>query len=151
MALVQHFPKRARSPEEQAIWLRDYLADLDSFSVQEVESACTSWRQSDAGSFPKIGELLSSIKKFKPRETERVNAWEPIPDSEFDALPLSEQARHHRILAIQAKRDAGPMWIGGRQAGPQELSADWHRLSAVAKNHSTEAGRLDEILRESRN
>lgn len=150
MALMQHFPKRARSPEEQAIWLRDYLADLDCCSVSEVDRACTAWRQSEEGSFPKVGQLLAYIGKFKPTEFERAIPWNPAPESEFDAMPLSEQIRQHKLLSDRAKMKAGPMWKNGRQAGPEELGPDWHRWKAVAKNHDAEVDRLGDILRKAR-
>ena len=148
MALAQHFPKSSRSPEEQAIWLRDYLADLDQFPADEVEAACSAWRRTDAAKFPKIGELLIRLRQFSPSKEETARRWEPVQDAVYDAMSLTEKIRYHRIAANEAKCRAGPQWLKRAPALPSDMPKKWHEGRAVAKNHENEASRLDQIMRE---
>ena len=152
-ALALHYPKGQRTDREQALWLADYAADLDKFSLPQIARACQDWRRSTARTFPKVGELLDLIRKDLDRPTTKSTAWQPLSDEEYDALGLADKIRHQRILANEARLRGG----GNTQRGPNgiriplEPGPRLERFEAEkerADRHTAEAVRLTEKLEE---
>ena len=140
--------KAVRSGEESERFLKDYLADIQDFPLEAIQKACAEWRKSGSTRFPTPGQLIPLIRQHVAAPTpERAEPWKPLSDLAYDELSLRDKIRHHRILANEARRKAGPMWLNGRPAGPEELPPRWHEWSARAENHEAEAQRLSRFLR----
>lgn len=73
--------------------------------------------------------------------------WRPLSDAEYAGLSLRGKVEHHRILAHEARRKAGPMWKDGRPAEPHELSQRWHEWTQRAEWHEAESARLAKHMR----
>lgn len=154
-ALGAHYTRPVRSPEEHARFLQDYLDDLHGFPIEAIRLAVRSWRQSEATRFPKSGEFLVHVRRHADKsDGEKPKAWSDLTNEEYEALPLRAKARHHRILAHQARRKAGPMWTNtgklGRALKLEDMPQHWHSWRARADNHDKEANRLEELVRQAR-
>jgi len=148
-ALAVHCRPPLMEAEKRALWLRDWCEDLAKFPIGAVRVACRKYRNSGATKFPTPGQLVPMVRaeaEQKPA-AERVQPWRPLTDDEYEALSLRGKIEHQRILAGQARRKAGPMWLNGRPAGPDELPERWHEWTKRAENHEAEADRLRRYLR----
>ena len=136
---------------QRAGWLRDWCADLAEFPIEAIAAGCRKWRHSGSTKFPTPGQLLPLIRAELPQRREAVNAepWRPISDAEYEALKLPEKIRHHRILAHDARRKAGPMWVNGKHCTAEEMPEGWRRWNEQAERHEAEAARLTKYLRHS--
>lgn len=144
--------KAVRSGEESERFLKDYLADIQEFPLEAIQKACQKWRTSGQTKFPVPGQLIPLIRGFVSAApaTEQVDAWKPLSDLAFDALGLRDKIRHHRILANEARRKAGPMWVNGKPATPEEMPPHWHEWMSRAENHQAEGQRLNGALKRAR-
>lgn len=140
--------KAVRSGEEQERFLKDYLADIQEFPLEAIQKACGKWRQSGQVKFPTPGQLIPLIRGCMAAEPGRhVEFWRELTDAEYEALSLRGKIEHQRILANLARRKAGPMWLNGKPAAPDELPQRWHEWTKRADNHEAEATRLGRFLR----
>ena len=134
--------------EDRERFLKDYLADIQEFPLPAIQKACQKWRQSGQTKFPVPGQLIPLIRGCIAAEpVARERPWGALADHEYEALSLRGKIEHQRILAHQARRKAGPMWLNGRPAGPDELPDRWHEWTKRADNHEAEAARLSKYLR----
>jgi hypothetical protein len=149
-ALAVHCRPSLMSVEARSLWVRDWCEDLGPFPIEAIRVACRKFRQSGAVKFPTPGQLMPMVRaeiEAPAPNAEPVQVWGPISDLAYDALGLPEKIRHQRLLAHQARRKAGPMWLNGRPAGPDELPERWHEWTKRAENHEAEATRLSGYLR----
>lgn len=138
------------SGEERERFLKDYLADIQEFPIDAIRKACQRWRQMGQTKFPVPGQLMGLIRLFvsdAPKGGGRAEAWSPLDDEEYEALSLRGKIEHQRILANLARRKAGPMWLNGKPATPDELPDRWHEWTKRAENHEAEATRLSGYMR----
>jgi hypothetical protein len=143
ISLSNHYRRQVRTPEEQAMWLRDWLDDLAAWTPDQVADACGEWRRSAARRMPSSGELLvklSTMHAPKQQSQPKIEAWKPISDEEYDTLSVRDKIRHHHILADQA--------MLGWKSTTRQVDDDWRRRDAIAKNHRAEASRLGAMLEE---
>lgn len=140
-------------------WLVDWTRDLAEFSMEDIQRGCRWWRQ-NGERFPKPGELMRAIKQGLPSKQGggKPVPWAPLSEDDYEALDLPAKIRHHRILAQEAYRAAGPMFRNTSKAGrmyrasgehltPDQLPDSWHENTTKARNHEAEAERLSAILR----
>lgn len=140
--------KSVRSGEEQERFLKDYLADIQEYPLEAIQRACAAWRKSGATKFPTSGQLIPLIRQHVSEDRgPRLQPWRELSDDEYAALPLRDKIRHHEILAHDAARKAGPQWLNGKPATPEEMPPTWHRWLEIARNHRAEAKRLKAYLR----
>ena len=148
--LALHYPRSTRSPEEQAIWLADYAADLSHYDPDKVDEACTRWRRSEAKSFPKSGELLASIRSnLGGGSSQAVLPYVPLSETEYESGSLSDKAEHHAYLATQARYKAGAQWKDGKPCRAEKMSDHWRYWIAIAKNHEADASRYRKLMKDS--
>lgn len=142
-ALSSHFPTRAHTPAEHDRWLSDFVADLGDLDETAVRRGCAEWRNSKTGRFPTPGQLRKVCAAYvRQLPAPPPQPWTAPTDAEYATLTLAEKIRTHTVLALEARMKAGPMWKNARPAGPDELGPEWHRWTAIAKNHEAEVARL---------
>lgn len=128
--------------------MKDYLADIEEFPIEAIQKACADWRRSGVTKFPTSGQLIPMIRKHLVEQLqERIGPWQQLNDDAYEALSLREKIRHHRILANEARRKAGPMWANGKPAEAEEMPPRWHEWSRKAEDHGAEAQRLMRFLK----
>jgi len=132
--------------EDRERYLKDYLADVQEYPLEAIRNACAEWRKSGNVKFPTPGMLIPIVRRFMgSAASERDEPWKPLSDGAYDALSLPEKIRHHRILAHEARRKAGPMWRNGKPCRAEEMPEIWRSWNRRAENHETEIGRLQSI------
>lgn len=160
-ALAVHCRAPLMEVEQRTSWLRDWCNDLADFEIEAIRAGCREWRQSGATKFPTPGQFIPLVRKRingPKTDPASIQPWRPIGDAEFDALSLRDKIRHHRILAAEARRKAGPMWrnppAGASVAKPikghipaNDMPDDWRRWTEIASGHDAEAKRLSGYLR----
>lgn len=151
-ALSSHFPVSTKSPADHARWLEDYADDLGDAGFEAVAEACRDWRRAGNKRMPNPGQLLPIVRKVRDVARlisgPRPEPWRELTDEEYEALPMRAKIRHRTILAHQARDKAGPMWLKGKPAGPDELPPRWLNWTTVARGHEAEIGRLTRKLLE---
>lgn len=148
-ALEVHYFRAVRTPQERKRWLQDYLEDLADLDLERLKSACRQWRQTGAKKFPTSGELRR-MAPGRAQQTERLEAWRPLTDEEYDRLSLSDKIRHQRILAEDAAQRAGPQMRNKRPALPEDMPDRWHMWRARAEHHQAEVKRLLKIIHDAK-
>lgn len=157
-ALAIHCRPPLMSIEQRDLWMRDWCEDLAQFPAEAILNACRKFRHSGAVKFPTAGQFMPLVKQAMPGEQhDRIEAWRPLTDEEYRALPLKEKIRHHEILAHEAGGKAGPMFlntshglggkISGRHLTAEEMPDTFRRWKQIEANHYAEARRLKEHLK----
>lgn len=141
----------ARTPSQMEAWLDAYYEDLREYPIEAIEQACQKWRRGDGKKFPLIGELLPLVRQAaSPRPTaEACRPWAPATDSEYNAMTLREKIREQKLLAMDTRTKAGPMWRDGGPLTLEQMPPAWHRLVETANQHFAEAQRLWRKLKDS--
>jgi len=57
-----HYPQLKRTPDEQRLWVQDWIEDLHGFPADLVSEAAQLWRNSDAERFPTPGQLMAPVR-----------------------------------------------------------------------------------------
>lgn len=148
-ALAVHCRPPLMEATARALWLRDWCEDLAQFPIEAIRVACRKFRGSGATKFPTPGQLLPLIRAEaqEAAPSQKIVAWQPLSDAEYDQLSLRDKIRHHRILAHEARRKAGPMWRNGKPATAEDMPEIWRSWNARADNHEDEAHRLQATLK----
>ena len=150
-ALGTHCRAPLMETNQRALWLRDWCTDLAGFPIEAIRTACRRYRNSEATKFPTPGQLVPMVKSAAASEhASAVKAlpWEPSAREAYEKLSLTDKIFENRALARIAYRKAGPMWLHGRPATPEELGAVWRTHTDQAKAHEAEAARLSKFLRQ---
>jgi hypothetical protein len=149
-ALASHYIRPVRSAAEHERFLADYLTDLKAYPMDAIEKACKDWRRSEATKFPTCGQLLAFVRSAMPKQEVYGQLWAPLAADDYEKLTMAEKVRYLTTLAMDAATKAGPMWVNGRPAEPDELPEKWHKWTAISKEHFAEAKRLREKLMEAK-
>lgn len=137
------------SVDARALWMRDWCDDLSSFPIEAIRAACRKYRNSGATKFPTPGQLVPMVRGEAKQEPDapKMQPWRPIEDAEYETLSLRDKIRHHRILAHEARRKAGPMWRNGKPCPAEEMPDTWRAWNRQAEHHEDEAARLSKFIR----
>lgn len=156
-SLAVHCPHRLMDVEAKSMWMRDWCEDLAEYPIEAIRSACRKWRHSGATKFPTPGQLIPLVREVAPVEGGgKVEVWRELNDAEYDALSIREKIRHRQILAMEARRKAGPMFrnspgegirSGGIHLKPEDMPDVWRKWTKIAEAHEAEASRLRHLIR----
>ena len=156
-SLAVHCRPPLMSVEDRSRWMRDWCSDLASFPIEAIKLACTRWRQSENTRFPTPGQLLPMVRAVLPAKGDgpKVEAWRPISDEEYRALPIRCKIRHLQIVRSELISAAGPMIknegaFKGRHLTPADMSPKWHDAQARAATIDAEIKRLRETISRAR-
>lgn len=152
-SLAVHCRPPIMSVEDRSRWMKDWCSDLANFPVEAIKLACTRWRQSDNTRFPTPGQLLPLVRAVVPAKAEggKPEAWRPISDDEYRALPIREKIRHLQIVRSELTSAAGPMIknegaFKGRHLTRDDMPESWHDAHRRAETIDQEIKRLRETL-----
>jgi hypothetical protein len=149
--LAIHCRPPLMSVEDRSMWLEDWCRDLAEYPIDAIRTACQRWRNGADRKFPLPGHLkplvASAARPLGKGPTESVEPWRQLTDDEYQRLSLSEKIRHHRILASEALRKAGPMWRNGGPIAVEDMPEAWHIWKRKAEGHHAEAARLQKNLK----
>lgn len=157
-SLTAHCRPPLMDTDQRARWLRDWCADLATYPLNAIQSACRNWRRGGSLKFPTPGQLLPLVRDALPVEkSPAVQIWREATPDEFRAMSVRDKIRELTILAHQARTKAGPMFrnttpagslakVSGKHIEPHEMPDTYRRWTAIAEEHEAEIGRLRKVL-----
>lgn len=105
--LSLHFWKPELTDDQQKQRWDDYLEDLGSLSVYDVQQACAAWRQSDANHFPTPGQLIAKADERRAASVAKARAEMPAwraPGITENLKPAWECRPWREILVENGRR-----------------------------------------------
>lgn len=148
-SLAIHFRPPIMDNAARSRWLEDWCSDLSEYPIQAIKTAVRRWREGTNPKFPLLGQFLPLVKavNFSGKGPSGGDvAWRRATPEEYHAMSIREKIRHHQIMAMTLRRQAGPMWAGKRHIAADRMPRAWHDLQTAAKQQESHAAKLREQL-----